>query len=105
MLRKDNRELEQDNEFLAKYKLSAEQIKLEEQVASGAEGEVWSGRLEGHWYRERVAIKKALPNPETLGEERQAPVWNEREVSFLLKMEFPRFPKFARLKSPDPNLS
>ena len=42
-----------------------------------------------------MAIKKALPNPKTLGEERQAPVWNEREVNFLINMAHERLVKFV----------
>jgi len=95
LLRKDKRVLEQGVDFLTNWKISAEQIRLEEKVASGAEGEVWSGFLEGHSYRDQVAIKKALPNPETLGEERKAPVWDEREVNFLIKMSHPHLVKFV----------
>ena len=92
LLYKTQRNLERSNEFLDKYKIRPEQMAFEEKVAAGAEAEVWKGYLKGHPYDKRVAIKKALPNPENIGAEK--PVWSEREVNFLIKMEHERLVKF-----------
>ena len=48
-------------------KIMASQIQFGKQLARGAEGEVWSGRLIGHDYRGPVAIKRALPLPDDKG--------------------------------------
>jgi len=88
-LREHSNLLERENAYLSQAKLSPDQIEFGIKIAKGAEGEVWKGRLLGHSYKELVAIKRALPLLEDKAGEASA-VFDEREVSFLLKMKHDR---------------
>jgi len=83
---------EQHIYFLDQWRIKPAQLDFEKKLAAGAEGEVWRGRLLGHDRKGLVAIKKALPNPMSAGE--AAPVWTEREVSFLMSMNHPQIVEF-----------
>jgi len=83
---------EQHIYFLDQWRIKPAQLHFEKKLAAGAEGEVWRGRLLGHDRKGLVAIKKALPNPMSAGE--AAPVWTEREVSFLMSMNHPQIVEF-----------